>query len=196
MPVRSADVPARLALTVSRLKPWREIRREPLVDCRIFSVERSVAESPLDGSVHDYYRVVSADWVQIVPVTAAGEVVLVRQYRHGASSFVLEIPGGLIDPGESPAAAAIRECLEETGYRAEEALPLGDLNPNPALHAHRLHAFYAKGVTRAAAIQNTATEQTEVELVPLARIESMLRSGQIDHALVVATLWRFLHDHA
>lgn len=181
---------------MSGLKPWRELHRESLVDCRIFSVERSLAESPLDGSTHERFRVLSADWVQIVPVTAAGEIVLVRQFRHGSGDFTLEIPGGLIDPGETPAAAAMRECLEETGYRADQALSLGHLNPNPAIHGHRLHAFHAPGVVRAAAIQDTATEQTEVELVPLGKIEGMLRSGQIDHALVVATLWRFLRDHA
>jgi 8-oxo-dGTP pyrophosphatase MutT (NUDIX family) len=179
---------------VSRLKPWHELRREPVAECRIFSVERSVTASPLDGTEHEMFRVVSADWVQIVPVTTAGEVVMVRQYRHGSSSFVLEIPGGMVDPGEQPAAAARRECLEECGYAAGNVHPLSDLNPNPALHAHRLHAFYATDVRPAAPFRNTATEQTEVELVPLDRLAVLLRSGGVDHALVVATLWRFLFD--
>jgi ADP-ribose pyrophosphatase len=181
---------------VARLKPWRELRREPLVDCRIFRVERSVALSPIDGSAHDYFRVLSSDWVQIIPLTAASEVVMVRQYRHGASDFVLEIPGGLVDDGEDPAAAAIRECREETGYLATKVQAIGAMNPNPAIHAHRLFSFYARDVALAGAIQNTATEQTEVELVPLQRLAEELRRGRIDHCLVAATLWRFLHDHA
>jgi 8-oxo-dGTP pyrophosphatase MutT (NUDIX family) len=181
---------------MSVLKPWREIRCEPLVDCRIFSVERSIVLSPTDGSEHDYFRITSSDWVQLIPLTAANEVVMVRQYRHGASDFVLEIPGGILDPGEDPAAAATRECLEETGYRAVELHALGAINPNPALHAHRLHSFYARNVVRVGSIQNTATEQTEVELVPLNEIAALLRTGRIDHSLVAATLWRFLHDHA
>jgi 8-oxo-dGTP pyrophosphatase MutT (NUDIX family) len=134
--------------------------------------------------------------VQIIPLTPAREVVMVRQYRHGPADFVLEIPGGLVDDGEEPAVAAARECLEETGYRVGRLHALGSLNPNPALHSHRLHAFYAQDAVRVAEIQNTGTEQTEVELVPLDRIAEMLRAGRIDHALVAATLWRFLHDHA
>jgi ADP-ribose pyrophosphatase len=177
---------------VARIKPWREIRREPVADCRIFRVERSLAESPVDGSEHDYYRVLSNDWIQVVPVTAAGQVVMVRQYRHGASSIVLEIPGGLIEPGEEPEAAAARECLEETGYRIEQLQPLGDMNPNPALHAHRLHSFFALDAKRVAEIQNTEREHTEVELIPVDRIAALLRAGRIDHCLVVATLWQFL----
>lgn len=180
---------------MTRVKPWREIRREHLLHCRIFEVERSVAESPVDGSVHDYYRVLSRDWVQIVPVTAAGEVVMVRQYRHGSSSVVLEIPGGLVEDGEDPAAAAARECFEETGYTAEHVQLMSDLSPNPAIHAHRLRAYYARDVRKTGEIQNTATEQTEVELVPLAELAGRLRAGEIDHALIASTLWQFLLDY-
>ena len=155
-----------------------------------------MAASPVDGETHDYFRIQSRDWVQIIPLTGSGEVVMVRQYRHGPSDFVLEIPGGIVDDGEVPAAAAARECLEETGYRIGEIHALGSLNPNPALHSHQLHAFYARDAVPVLPIQNTGTEQTEVELVPLDRLAEMLRAGRIDHALVAATLWRFLHDHA
>jgi len=179
---------------MGKVKPWHELRREPLVDCRIFSVELSVAISPVDGSEHDYYRVLSSDWVQIVPVTPEGEVVMVRQYRHGSSSIVLEIPGGLVDPGEAPAAAAQRECLEETGFAVERVHSLGDVNPNPALHAHRLHSFFAHDARPVAEIQNTAREYTEAVLVPVDQIAARIRAGEIDHALVVATLWRFLSE--
>ena len=173
---------------------WREVRREPVADCRVFEVERSIAKPPRGESEHDFYRVVSRDWVQIVPVTANDEIVMVRQYRHGSSEIVLEIPGGMVDAGEAPAAAAARECLEETGYAVGTVRALGDLNPNPAIHNHRLHAFFATDVTRVAEIQTTATEHTEVELVPVGEVRSRLLAGGIDHALVVATLWRFLHE--
>src|SRR5262245_30832373 len=103
---------------------WRELAREPVADCRIFGVERPLAESPVDGSRHAFYRIRSQDWTQIVPITRDGHIVLVRQYRHGAERLTLEIPGGLIDPGEDPGEAALRECLEETGYRGREAISL------------------------------------------------------------------------
>jgi 8-oxo-dGTP pyrophosphatase MutT (NUDIX family) len=177
---------------MTRIKPWHELSREQLADCRIFTVERSRAMSPSDGSEHDYFRVRSQDWVQVVPVTVDNEVVMVRQYRHGSQQVTLEIPGGLVDAGEDPAVAALRECEEETGFTAPSVQPLSSLNPNPAIHAHRLHAFVAPGAHRVAAIRNTATEQTEVELVPVAGLAERLRAGAIDHALVAATLWQFL----
>jgi ADP-ribose pyrophosphatase len=171
---------------------WRELEHELVAECRIFSVERSLAVSPHDGTTHDFYRIRTADWVQIVPVTPDREVVLVRQYRHGSQSATLEIPGGLVEPGEAPAAAALRECLEETGYRGVEARDLGVVSPNPALFANRLHGFYVENVERVAEAQNFGSEHTTVELVPVAALEGMLLRGEIDHALVVAALWRYL----
>lgn len=155
-----------------------------------------MAVSPEDGAEHDFTRLRSADWVQIVPVTAAGEIVMVRQYRHGSRSIVLEIPGGLLNhPDEDPASAAARECLEETGYLARNPRSLGALNPNPALFSNRLHSFYAHGVERVAEVQNTGTEHTEVVLVPVGELEALLRDNRIDHTLVAATLWRYVCEH-
>lgn len=179
------------------MKPrdWPEVRREPVADCGIFQVERSVAKSPADGSEHDFYRVLSRDWVHIVPVTPDQRIVMVRQYRHGSAEVGLEVPGGLVDDGEQPGESALRECLEETGYEARNVQPIGTSNPNPAIHSHRLYAFFATEATRVTDIQNTPTEQTEVELVPIAVVADLLRSGAIDHALVIATLWRFLDEY-
>ena len=70
------------------------------------------------------------------------------------------------------------------------------MNPNPALFANRLYAYLAKDVVPERAIQNTGTEQTEVVLVPTRGVAELLLNGTIDHALVIATLWRYLHEFA
>jgi ADP-ribose pyrophosphatase len=178
------------------LAQWHEIRREPVADCRVFCVERSIATSPIDGKPHTFHRIHSPSWAQILPITADGHAVLVRQYRHGCQRVTLEIPAGLVDPGEDPAVAALRECLEETGYRAREALSLGVVNPNPALFANKMFSYYATDVERERAVQNTSTELTEPVLVRVADLPRMLESGELDHGLVAATLWRYLYLHA
>lgn len=174
---------------------WRESTRETVADCRIFTVERSVAVSPVDQTTHVFHRIRSRDWVQILPITPSGEAVLVRQYRHGEQRMTLEIPGGLLDPGEDAATAALRECLEETGYRGATAVSLGVISPNPALFDNRLHGFFVRDVVPDRAVQNTGTEVTEPVLVPLRDLERLLLDGEIDHALVAATLWRYLRVH-
>ena len=179
---------------MSRVRRWSVQKRERITDCRVFAVERTIVRSPKDGAEHDFYRILSNDWVQVVPVTEAGDVVMIRQYRQGAERTTLEIPGGIVDPGETPWAAAARELLEETGYAAERLAPLGDVNPNPALFSNRLHGFVAEGAARVGEIRNDGTEETVVELVPLRELPRLLVEGAVDHALVVATLWRFLHE--
>ncbi len=179
----------------TKVQAWREVELETVANCRIFEVERSTAVSPVDGKSRAFHRIRSINWAQIVPITTDGQVVLVRQYRHGDQRVTLEIPGGLIDPGEDPQTAALRECLEETGYRARAALSLGVIAPNPALFSNRLHAFYAVDVELERSVQNTGTEITEVVLVPLKDLEELLLAGEIDHALVAGTLWRYLRLH-
>ena len=165
---------------------WPEIEREPLADCRVFSVSRSRARSPHGGGEHDFYRIDASDWVNVVPLTPDGQVVMVRQYRHGSRAVTLEIPGGIVDPGETPAEAARRELLEETGYRAAGLEPTGGVNPNPALFGNRVHSFAAFDARPEREIRNGPTERTSVELLPLAGVDAALRAGRIDSALVVA----------
>ena len=148
-------------------------------------------ESPTTGDPHAFYRIESPEWVNVVALTANEELVMVRQFRHGSRIVTLEIPGGLVDPGETPMQAAGRELQEESGYRAGRIESLGSLNPNPALFANRVHMLVALDCEWAGEIQNTSTEHTSVELLPLAELSDVLRAGGIDHALVVAALYAF-----
>ncbi len=157
----------------------------------MFSVQRVRARSPRTGGEHDFYTIDSSDWVNVVALTPDDCVVMVRQYRHGAARVTLETPGGLVDPGETPAQAAARELLEETGYAAAEIVPLGGVNPNPALFSNRLHGFLARGAERVREVRNESTEETQVELVPLARLREEVRAGRVEHALVIAIAYLY-----
>lgn len=169
--------------------PWEVVETEQIHDCRVFRVGRERARSPRTGALHDFYRLDSADWVNVVALTPGDELVLVRQYRHGLHATTLEIPGGMVDPGEEPAEAAARELLEETGYRAGAVAAVGRVNPNPALFGNRVHTFVATGCERVAPIRNEGAEETRVELLARARLHDAVRAGAIDHALVLAGLY-------
>ena len=169
-------------------KHWRPIETETLQECKVFTVGRTMTECPNTGDVHPFYRIDSGDWVNVVPVTPDDEIVMVRQYRHGSRDVTLELPGGLVDPGEAPDVAASRELLEETGYRGGAARRLGDVNPNPALFGNTCHTFLVEQAIEVEAIQNGPTEETVVELVPAVRVPELLAGGASTHALVVAGL--------
>ncbi|MEE3326406.1 MAG: NUDIX hydrolase, partial [Myxococcota bacterium] len=158
-------------------KPWKHEKVEWLQDCRVFRVGRSMAHSPHGGDPHPFYRIDAEDWVNVVPLTPSGELVMVKQYRHGSRSVTLEIPGGIIEPGESPALAAARETLEETGYAGSTPELLGNVNPNPAVFGNRVHTYLIPDVEAVSEIANSPTEETVVELVPADRIPSLLKDG-------------------
>ncbi len=174
--------------TMGRPPPWKLVETEHLQDCAVFQVRRMRARSPRSGDVHPFYRIDADDWTNVVALTPEAEVVMVRQWRHGSQAVTLEIPGGIVDPNESRARAAERELLEETGYRAASLEHIGTVNPNPALFGNRVDTFLARDARPVAEIANEGNEETCVELVPLAEIPAKLRSGEIDHALVIAAL--------
>jgi 8-oxo-dGTP pyrophosphatase MutT (NUDIX family) len=171
---------------VSKPRPWLVRRTEQLASYRVFSVSALESRRDQEEQPQTFYRIESPDWVNVIALTGSDEIVMIRQFRHGAGKETLEIPGGLVDEGEDPAAAAGRELLEETGYLASTLEPLGDVSPNPALFGNRLHSFLAGGCVKVSEIQNDAHEETVVELVPLREIPDRIAAGRIDHALVMA----------
>ena len=100
-------------------RSWTLLGSRDILDEKIFRLRRDRYRFEPNGAERDFVVLDSASWVNVVPVTAEGRVVLIRQYRHGIRDVTIEIPGGMIDAGESPKAAAARELQEETGYTAE-----------------------------------------------------------------------------
>ena len=154
--------------------------------CRIFALRRDRSRFSRDEAEHEFHVLESPDWVNIVPLTPDQRVVMVRQFRHGIVDYTLEVPGGILDADdESPASAARREMVEESGYDSDRIERLGVIHPNPAIQGNRCHSFVAYDVTLRHVPTFDSTEETEVVLVPLAEIPDLIRDGRITHALVV-----------
>ena len=172
------------------IRPWSRLDSETVYTCRIFSLRKDRNRSPRDGREHDFFVLDSGDWVNIVPITANDEVVLIHQYRHGIDDITLEIPGGMVDPHDpSPLHAARREMQEETGYDTDDVIPLGAIHPNPAIQGNRCHTFLARNVSKQFETNFDTTEETEVVLVPYRQIPDLVRQGSITHALVVTAFY-------
>ncbi|HEY9776857.1 MAG TPA: NUDIX hydrolase [Planktothrix sp.] len=136
--------------------------------------------------VSDFYVLSPNDWVNIIPITSDGQVVMVEQYRHGVEAVTLEIPGGTVDDtDECPKDAAERELLEETGYTASEVIPLGFNYPNPAIQSNVCHTYLALDAKKIREPQFDSNEETVVRLVPMSEIEQLIIDGKINHALVI-----------
>lgn len=161
----------------------------------MFDVHRVELE---DGGGRDRghaFTVRCNDWCNVVAITPEDEIVLVWQYRFGSEALSLEIPGGVIDTGEAPEHAALRELREETGYEAASIEPLLVVEPNPAIQNNRCHTYLARGVRPTALTGFDSMEELETVLLPASRLEELLDSGQITHALVQGPLEVYLRKH-
>lgn len=174
------------------IKPWKLIGSRPAQSFRVFSIRTDTTLSPRTGTEHDFYIIESRDWINIIPITTDHRVVMVRQYRHGSREVTLEIPGGLVDPGDTPEKAASRELLEETGYQAKDWIKIGVVNPNPAIFNNRCYTFMARNIEKVRDPMPDQTEDIEVVLIPLSDIPELIRKGEIDHAMVITAFYYYL----
>jgi 8-oxo-dGTP pyrophosphatase MutT (NUDIX family) len=133
------------------------------------------------------------DWVAVAAVDDGGRFVLVRQHRHGIDGPTIEPAGGLVDPGERPDRAALRELEEETGYRGAAIEDLGWVHPNPALQDNRCHLFLVRDARPIGAPHRSDEEDTEVVQMDAEEVQAAMWDGRITHALGILTLTRALH---
>lgn len=175
---------------------WRRLGGEIVFDAGIFRLREDAYEH--DGErTRPFYVLESNAWINVVPVTPSGGIVLVRQYRHGIEQPTLEIPGGLVDRSDaSPAAAAVRELLEETGHAGRPPELLGIVSSNPAILTNRTHCFVVRDAVPVGAPNPDPHEDVTVEVHPIARVREMVLQGEIHHSLSVCALLLFFERRA
>jgi 8-oxo-dGTP pyrophosphatase MutT (NUDIX family) len=154
-----------------------------------FRVDR--CELP-DGRVMPQYFVMEfADWVNIIPVTQDGQLVLVEQFRQGGGETFLEIPGGSTQSHgglDEALEAGKRELIEETGYQASEWILCGVHYPNPALQSNRLHTYLALNCVKVAEPSLDPFEDLQTRLLPLKQAVKEWASGSFQHSLISASI--------
>lgn len=155
------------------------ISTERVFEGKVFEVHRDRVKLP-HGPVATLDVVRHPPSVVILPVPEPGHVILIRQYRHAVRQWLWEVPAGSVDPGESPEAAAKRECHEEIGQVPETIVRLGALYPTPGYCDEEMFFFRVSGLadpTEAAAVDED--EDIEARTFTLREARDMVRRGEI-----------------
>lgn len=160
-------------------------------DCRIFKIKRSRRQSETSGYEQDFFILEGGDWVNVVPVTEDGKLVMVRQFRHGTQTETLELPGGAFNSGENAIEAGARELLEETGYKAEHYIQIGLNHPNPAIQSNTCYTVLAVNAKKVQDQMLDPAEEIEIELIDENKIESFIADQTITHGLVIVALYHY-----
>lgn len=163
---------------------WEEISKTQTHRAMMLTVNETTSRSP-DGFIEHYTVIDTADWAIVIPVRG-DNFVMVKQWRHGEKSLSIEFPGGVIDKGETPEQAAVRELLEETGCTAEKITKLGSVSPNPALMSNHVHIFLAENLSEPHEQKLDKDEYVQRLEIAQQEVLSHLGTKTYPHALMTA----------
>jgi 8-oxo-dGTP pyrophosphatase MutT (NUDIX family) len=169
---------------------WRVTRRQRLIDNRWLRVDVEDVILPDGRALDGYYVVTEPHWAIVFAVTEAGQVLLVRQYKHGIKRVTLELPAGYLEPGDASAAEAIRrELREETGYEAATIRHLASMVTSPTRSSQMGHVFLAAGCRWAGAQALDPAEHIDVVLATVAQVRALVGSGAIEVESSIAAIF-------
>jgi len=164
---------------------WKVLEYTYLHKDNWLTVRKDTCELPNGKVISGYYVLEYPDWVNVLALTEDNKVVLVKQYRHALGQVGMEVPGGVIDEGETPEEACRRELLEETGYEFEQYHYLGKICANPATTTNFTHMYLATGGKKVAEQQLDDTEDVEVLFHSIDEVKAFLLQNTIMQSLHV-----------
>jgi ADP-ribose pyrophosphatase len=164
---------------------WKVLSSEYLHKEPWLTIRKDKCEMPNGNIIPAFYVSEYPDWVNAFGITEDGQVVMVKQYRHGIESIETELPGGVAEEGESPEEAVRREILEETGYEFEKYEYLGKICANPSTTNNFMHMFLAKGGKKVAEPELDHSEEIEVELVSIEEVKALVKQNKMAQSLHV-----------
>lgn len=177
-------------------RKWKLLYSEYIIKRPWLTARRDKIELPDGRIIPEFYVLEYPEWVNVIAITTDGKFVMERQYRYAADSTNYEIPCGVMEQGETPLEAAMRELKEETGYGGGQWRELMCISANPTSMTNMTHCFVATGVEKVSDQHLDDTEELEVHLLSQDEVQALLRNNEMIQSLMIAPLLRFFMDAA
>lgn len=172
---------------------WKTIASKPLFNENWLNIRVDTCEKPDGSIVSPYYVYDFPNWVCAFAITAGGEVILERQYRHALQHTGIELPGGCVDTTDKSLEDAIaRELLEETGYVFGHFESLGITSSNPSTNSNLMYMFLATGGKKVQDPTPDPGEDIEIKLVSIDEVIHLLRDNSFIQSMHITTVFRAL----
>ena len=173
-------------------RKWRVLKSTPLLNLGPWlNVRQEVVELPNGTQIPAWFVMDFPNWVNVIAITKDGDFVMIDQYRHALGETRYELVAGVVDEGETPLQAAMRELSEETGYEGGEWQAFMQLSPNPTNHTNMSYTFLATGVEKVRKPHQEPSEDIHVHILTRDEVQQLLTSGEIIQALHAAPLWKY-----
>jgi ADP-ribose pyrophosphatase len=173
------------------MRNWKTLESHTVFRNRWFDIKEEKVQITDDLTIEGIIIHNFSDWVNVVAFTDKGQVLLEKQYRHGLGVITIETPSGAMKAHDKmPSDGALRELLEETGYRPEKMIQTGRTQANPQLQNNFIHHFIALGCKKVALPEPMLGDEIEVWSEPFDTVIEKVRRGDISHGYTVEGLLR------
>lgn len=171
------------------MQKWKTVSSTQIIRDQWISLRADACELPNGSLLRSYYVVDEKEWVHVFAVDDTNRVLTVRQYRYAANAVCIELPGGMVDDGESPLDAAMRELKEETGFTANTWTKVGSVYANPARQTNSIHIFLARDLEQTGTLGFDESEDIACAFMATSEIKQAIVQGGFSQALHIASFY-------
>jgi ADP-ribose pyrophosphatase len=170
------------------MNKWEILQRKIVFERSVYNIEELYCKHPAKQQEYNFTVMNTPDWVNIVALIEEDTFLMVEQHRLGINEITIETPAGIIESGETPEQAALRELQEETGYSTNNLIPLKSLKANPAIMNTNIHFFAAERCFSVSKQKLDDEEDINIKILNRSELNEKFKNGILNHSIIITAI--------